>query len=227
MDNKVSIIIPKYKPKKETFLKLKKYLKENAKGMEIIEIEGKNGLANTYNQGIKKAKGEIIITLHQDCIPKDKESIFKLIEPFNDENVILTYCFIRDNDKNKKYRPFPPDGKFVAYRKSILEEVGLFNCKIFFTGGEDVELYSRLKNKGKIVFVNTEVEHFHKGYKYNLTKEKRKQNGNINGCLFRVIGFKNDRWLKALILSFVFPFSYGKEFIKGFLSGKQNYRRKK
>ncbi len=34
----VSIIIPKYKQKKEIFDKLKRYLKKNAKNVEVVEI---------------------------------------------------------------------------------------------------------------------------------------------------------------------------------------------
>jgi hypothetical protein len=50
----VSIIIPEYNPNKKLLDNLKKYLKKNAKHTQIIEIQGANGLANAYNNGIKK-----------------------------------------------------------------------------------------------------------------------------------------------------------------------------
>ena len=226
MKNKTTIIIPTYKPKKEIFDKLKKYLKENAKGIEIIEVEGSRGLANTYNKGIKKSKGEIVITLHQDCIPLKKDSIQKLIKPFENGKVLMAYSWIMEEDKKEKYYPFAPDGKFTAFRKESLEKVGFFNEKTFFTGGEDVDIWLKLKKIGKIVKVKTGLLHIHPNYKGNKTIEKRKQNGSINGALFRVWGTKNPKWLKALIICVFDPLHYGKEFWKAFSSGKQNYRRK-
>ncbi len=222
----VSIIIPKYKPKKEIFDKLKRYLKKNAKNVEVIEIEGINGLANTYNKGITKAKGNIIITLHQDCIPLEKKSIDKLIKPFEDKEVVLAYSWVMEEDKKEKYYPESPDGKFTAYRKSALKKVGLFDSKIFFTGGEDVDIWLKLKKIGKIVKVRTGVLHIHPNYKGNKTIEKKRQNGSINGALFRVWGIKNPKWLKSLIMCLIYPTSYGKYFIKAFFKRKQEYRRR-
>lgn len=221
-----TIIIPKYKPKKEIFSRLKKYLKENAQGFEIIEIDGANGLANAYNKGIKKAKGDIIITLHQDCIPLEKDAINKLVKPFKDKEVVLTYSWIMEEDVKEKYYPFVPDGKFTAFRKSALERIGLFDEKHFIIGGEDADIYLKLKKVGKIVKVDTGLLHIHLGYKTNKTKEKIKQNGNINGTLFRLWGFKYPKWHKALILCLIYPFSYGKQFIRGFINKKQDYRRR-
>ncbi len=226
MKNKTTIIIPTYKPKKEIFDKLKKYLKENAKRIEIIEIEGINGLAKTYNEGIEKAKGDIIITLHQDCIPLEKNAIKKLIKPFKDKKVILTYSWVMEEDVRKKYYPSAPDGKFTAYRKSALQKVGLFDEKHFLAGGEDIDIWLKLKKIGKIEKVDTGLLHIHPNYRGNKTLEKRRQNGSINGALFRIWGTKNPKWLKALIICVFDPLHYGKEFWKAFSSGKQNYRRK-
>ncbi len=225
-NKKISIIIPIYKPKKEVFDKLKKYLKENAKGIEVIESDGSGGLANAYNKGIKKAKGEIIITIHQDCIPLEKDAIIKIIEPFKNSKVVMTYSKIVDYDSRKKYIPFIPDGKFVGYRKNSLEKVGLFDEKTFFTGGEDVDIYFKLKKIGKIILCDTVVFHEHPKYRRLRTVEKRKQSGNLNGVLFRKYGFKFSRGIMGIFFSFRYPFSYGKYFLKGFISGKQNYRRK-
>ncbi|MDH3324463.1 MAG: glycosyltransferase family 2 protein [Candidatus Peregrinibacteria bacterium] len=224
--NYVSIIIPKYKPKKEIFGKLKKYLKKRVKEFEIIEIEGTGGLANTYNNGIKKAKGDVVITLHQDCIPLEENSIEKLIKPFKDSSVVMAYSWILDDETGQKYFPLPPDGKFVAYRKTALKKIGMFDEKTFFTGGEDVDIWLKLKKIGKITKVKTGIVHIHPGYLANKTLEKRRQNGSINGALFRVWWFKNPKWLKALTMCLRYPSSYGGYFIKAFLSGKQKYRRR-
>jgi len=225
MKMRVSIIIPKYKTNKEIFAKLKKYLHENIKDIEIIEIEGLNGLANAYNLGIKKAKGDIIITIHQDCIPLENHSIQKLIKPFENKKVVMAYSWILDDETKKQYFPLPPDGKFVAYRKKALEKCGLFDEKTFFTGGEDVDIWLKLKKTGKITKVNTGIRHIHQGYLGNKTLEKIKQNGSINGALFRVWGIKNPKWFKALVMCLRYPTSYGKYFVKAFYYRKQEYRR--
>lgn len=222
----ISIIIPRYKSDKILLNNLRKYLKENAKNIEIIEIEGSQGLANAYNRGIKKSKGKIIITLHQDCIPLEKNSVKKLVAPFKNSEIVMTYSWIFDYETKKRYFPFVPDGKFTAYRKEALEKVRLFDENTFFTGGEDVDIFLKLKRIGKIEKVNTTISHIHPGYLGNKTKEKRKQNGNINGVLFRIWGFKHPLWLKSIIMSIIHPFSYGKNFVSAFLSGKQTYRRK-
>lgn len=221
---KAEIIIPEYKPNKKLLKELIRFLKKN-KEVKITELEGLGGLAKTYNRGMKAAKSEIIITIHQDCLPLEKEAVSKLIKPFVDENVVMAYSWILDQETNKKYFPHPPDGKFVAYKKSALDKVGYFDEKTFFTGGEDVDLFLKMKNIGKIVEVDTGIVHKHVGYLGNKTTEKRKQNGSINGCLFRVWGIKNPFWWKALIMSVRYPTTYGRQFIRAFITKKQDYRR--
>ncbi|MCL6500884.1 MAG: glycosyltransferase [Candidatus Pacearchaeota archaeon] len=226
---KVTLICPLYKPNTKILNKLKEKL--NQQNLEEIPlqklfIDGKGGLAKAYNQGIKKAKGEIIITLHQDCIPKDKNFIKKMVAPFKEKNVVIATAKIKDYDTKKEYFPFPPDGKATAYRKEILKKVGFFDDKTFLTGGEDVDAYLKIRKFGELENVNTLVEHIHPGYFGNVTVEKRRQNGSINGCLFRKWGLKNPFWLKALVSCFFYPSSYGKEFLRAFFIKKQVYRRK-
>ncbi|MBN2546817.1 MAG: glycosyltransferase family 2 protein [Spirochaetes bacterium] len=222
----ISIVIPSYKPNRKYLNRLLKYLKKSKpEKTEILIIDGKNGLANAYNEGIKKARAEIIVTIHTDCLPMDKNALQKLINPFKDKKVVLTYAWIKEEDRKDRYYPEIPDGKFNAFRKSALKKVGLFDGKTFYTGGEDVDIWLKLKKIGKIVKINTGVLHSHLNYRGNKTLEKRKQNGSINGTLFRIWGVKNPKWLRALIMCLRYPTSYGKEFIKAFIKSKQNYRR--
>ncbi len=213
----VSIIIPYYKPNKELFNRTRNYIKKYAKDAEIIEIEGSAGQAKTVNKAIKEAKGEIVITLHQDCVPLEETSIEKLIKPFKDKKVVMAYSWILDDETKKRYYPIPPDSKFVAYRKSVLEEINYFDEKIFFTGGEDVDLWIKMKKLGDIVRVDTTLLHTHKGYLGNKTIGKRKQNGSINGALFRIWGIQNPKWLRALIMCVRHPTTYGLFFIRAFI----------
>jgi len=224
---KVSIIIPIYKPDKRILIKLINYLNKNKKrGCEIIKIDGRGGTANAFNRGIKHSKGEIVLIVHQDCIPKEKDFIKKMIKPFEDKEVVIATAKIKDYDTGKEYYPFPPDVKATAYRRSALNKVGGFDSKTYFTGGEDVDIWLKLMRFGKLANVNTTVEHIHPNYFGNKTIEKRRQNGSINGCLFRIWGVKNPFWWKPLIMCCIYPFDYGREFCKAFLTKKQSYRRK-
>lgn len=223
---KYSIVIPAYRPNPVLLKRLENYLKQNTDdSFEYYVIEGKNGLASAYNEGIKRAKGEIIITIHSDCVPFEQDALQKLVYPFRDKDVVLTYVWIKEEDRKEKYYPEIPDGKFNAFRKSALEKVGLFDEKVFFTGGEDVDIWLKLKKIGKIIKVNTGVLHTHPNYRGNKTLDKRKQNGQINGCLFRMHGAKNPKWLKALIMCFLHPKTYGKYFVDAYKKGRQEYRR--
>jgi GT2 family glycosyltransferase len=224
---KISIIIPTYKLNEKLFNKLKKYLNTCSKDYEIIIVDGKNGLANAYNNGINMAGGDILITIHQDCIPCENDSIDKLISPLiSDPKVIMSYSKIFDYETKRNYYPTPPDGKFVAYRKTSLKKIGMFDEKSFFSGGEDVDIFLKLKKVGKIAKVDTTAIHYHKGYLGNKTVEKRKQNGNINGALFRIWGIQNPKWFFALLFCLRYPKTYGKYFIHAFIAKKQEYRRK-
>ena len=223
---RISIIIPAYKPNIILLNRLKKYIKENTnKEFETIILDGVGGLAHTYNRGIKKAKGEIIITIHSDCVPLEKDSLKKLIKPFENPSVVLSYSKILQEDTKESFYPHVPDGKLTAFRKSALEQIKLFDEKTFFTGGEDVDIYLKLKKIGQIVRVDTLVLHTHPNYLGNKTLDKRRQNGEINGALFRIWGIKNPKWFKALTLCLKYPRTYGKYFIKSFFSKNQGYRR--
>lgn len=223
----VSIIVPVYKPNKKILDDLRKIIskQKTSFSFETLFIDGKNGLANTYNEGIKKSKGKIIVMLHQDCLPKDLYWLEKVIKPFENPGIVISSAYIIDWETNKKYFPFPPDGKSTAYLKQTLAMVGNFDAKTYFTGGEDVDLYLKMMKHGKLAKADTFVTHFHKGYLGNKTVEKRKQNGSINGCLVRIWGIKNPFWWKAIIMSIKYPTTYGKQFIRAFINKKQDYRR--
>jgi len=149
-----------------------------------------------------------------------------LVKPFKEEKVVMTYSKILQEDTKELFYPHVPDGKFTAFRKSALKKVGMFDEKTFFTGGEDIDIWLKLKKIGKVLPVNTLFLHSHPFYKGSFSIEKRKQNGSINGTLFRVWGIKNPKWFKAILMCFRYPLSYGKYFLKAFFSGKQKYRRK-
>lgn len=231
----VTIIIPTYKPDKELLKKVLKGVKEqNYEGkIEINILEG-GGLANQLNQGIKKAKTEIIVTMHQDTIPYSKDWLRKLVAPLKDEKVIassskveLPYSLWKKFDIVSKLLSAKEEGvispildsKGDAYKKSALMKVGLFDDKNYKTAGEDCDMFLKLDEIGKIATPDAKVFHFHFFNKQKrLQKELQFANGfgtyvRINkfkiGTPYLIVGF-----IKALPFLgwpvFLFRFPYKK-----------------
>ena len=199
---KVSIVIPVYKPEEEVFERLKEMLKKQTIKAEIIE-NWNMPEAKSMNTGIKKAKGEIIVTLAQDCIPENKYWLEKLIKPLKDKNIMatisdlylpewywkkysfLTRIFTISDRKDKKNGM---DARACAYRKKDLIEVGLFNenPKVI---GIDADLAVKLESKGKFFRPEIKVFHLHKSENSKDVIKKMYTYSEGNGKLIRQVGW--------------------------------------
>ena len=204
MTSKVSIVISVYKPEKEVFDKVKEMLKKQTIKAEIIETWNMPE-AKSMNSGIKRAKGDIVILLSQDCVPEDEFWLEKLIKPLENKEVIATtsdlylpewywkkYPFlVRILTLNERLIRFPTmDARACAYRKKDLEDMGLFNEDPRIIAVEH-EIYLRLKEKGKIVRAEVIVNHLHR---FNNLKEIIKTIYNYsesNGKVIREDGTKS------------------------------------
>ena len=72
----VTIIIPIYNPDKEIIKKVDDAIKnQEYKGKITVLKLQKGGFGATFNYGLKKAKTEIVISLHQDCVPSSKTGL--------------------------------------------------------------------------------------------------------------------------------------------------------
>jgi len=213
MDN-VTIVIPIYKPDKEILKKVDKAIKNqdyNGK-IKVLKIQ-KGGFGATFNYGLKKAKTEIVVSLHQDCVPSSNDWLKKLVDPLKDKEVIasvskveLPFEFWNKFDVVGKIlsakeqgilTPFL-DEKGCANKKSALLKVGLFNTKQFATAGEDFDMYIKLNKIGKIAYPDIKVIHYHKHtWKNRITKEL--QLSNSFGTLVRIYGTKMPRWYVGIL----------------------------
>ena len=231
----VSIIIPTYKPDKKMMFEIKQSLeKQKFNGKYELLIENKGGLAENMNRGIRKAKNEIVITLHQDCLPVGRNWVEKLTAPLKDKKYVasvsdveLPYSLWKKFDNvakvlsYKEQRVLTPllDEKGCAYRKSALIKAGLFNDKDFRTAGEDFDIYIKLSKEGKIAYPHSKVIH----YNYYSTKSRLKKEYQLAegfGTLVRIYGKKMPKWwigfMKSIpIMGWLFLF-------KGFLSLPKN-----
>ena len=211
----VSIVIPIFNPDRTILRKLLQSVKgQKFKGkFEILEIEKNMGFAKKINLGIKKSKYNIVVELPQDCIPSNKYWLRDLVEPFKNKNVIASVSKVRlpdslwksfslfakaANIKEKGVIVSLLDGKGSAYRKNILKSVNYFDEKSFRTGGEDLDLYMKIKEKGIIAYPKAEILHYHPTT-YIKRLKKTRQYANGGGTIFRIHGLKMRRWHYFLI----------------------------
>ena len=190
---KITVIIPSKGNYNQEHSKI---LKKDYRDIKIIVIE-KRYIAEAYNIGIREAKTDIIITFHEDCLPKTKFFFKKLIEPLSDSKCVASMAKVYDYYSHKKYYPLL-DGKATAYKKSILAKVGYFDEKTFKTGGEDFDIYMKLKKHGYIAYPECTIIHKHKNHKNQI---KTNQIARANGVLFRKYGFYLPNWHKCILLA--------------------------
>jgi len=184
--------------------KVQDIIKKKGKKVRIIKNSSNLGLAGSLNRGIKEAKGEIIVTLLADCLPKDEKWLASLIKPFKDPRVVAVGSRVKnDNETFNKFNPLvkdlmqdrqgylkPLDEKGCAYRKHSLEKVGLFDSKHFKTAGEDFDMSYKMSKIGKVVKGNEPyVIHIHP---LNLEKVYRRSASYARGAgvLFRIYRYK-------------------------------------
>jgi glycosyltransferase involved in cell wall biosynthesis len=142
----------------------------------LIQNEKQKGLAAAYNEGTKAAKGDLIVTLHQDVV-LENDSLENLVVPFGGQEVaVSTHRVAHPMEIWNKYNFWQKcffarqagktqsgiDGKFDCFRKSALEKAGLFDEIHFRTAGEDGDMVYKLGHIGKIIFTKAKIVHLHK-----------------------------------------------------------------
>lgn len=216
----VNIIIPVHNPHKKLIEEIERRIQEQTfKGsVKIIKIRGL-GLANAINEGIKKSDTDIVVTLHQDCVPSTKDWLENLIIPLKNKEVVASvsrvelpfkfwekFDFLGKIMSAKEQRIITPllDEKGCAYRRNSILKVGMFNGKMFRTAGEDFDMYLKLKSLGKISYPSgAKVYHMHRhSAKQRIKKERQLSEG--FGVLFRTYGRKVPSWEIGIVKAIPF-----------------------
>lgn len=225
----ISIVIPVYKPEKRVFERVKEMLKKQTIPSEIVETWDMPE-AKSMNVGIRQAKGNIIITLPQDCVPENEFWLEKLIKPLkNKKNVgvvsdlhlpeeywkgydFLTRIFTISDRKDKKPGM---DMRGTAFRKEDLIQIGLIDedPKII---GIDGDVYTKLSIRGKFVRANVRILHLHnqknfkevikKVYTYSEGNGKFVKGGEMNLFNIWVRIMKATPLFGAIFFIYGFPF---------------------
>ncbi len=209
---KISVVIPVYKPEKKILDMIKENLgKQSVKPFEIIE-NWNMPEAKSMNTGIKKAKGNIIVTLDQDCLPEDEFWLEKLVKPLEEKRVVAvvsdlylptwywnTYPFFtRILTLNERVIKYPTmDARGCAYRKRDLIKAGLFNEDPKVIAVES-NLYHNLKKMGEIVRSGGMIYHLH----YLNNKKKMRLDYNYafsNGRVIRKEMFKDKIFFRRIL----------------------------
>lgn len=175
---------------KKNLLKIKKIIINHPKSI---------GLSNSYNDGIKRTTGDLIITLHADIILK-KNAISLLTVPFVQKNVVASYHQIIHPKKIwQKYNFWQKvffdrkigltisglDGKFDCFRRKDLLAIKMFDSKTYFRAGEDHDIFIKLQKRGKVVPTKATIVHIHsleKNFNYKKIIYKQAQYSEAQGA---------------------------------------------
>jgi glycosyltransferase involved in cell wall biosynthesis len=139
--------------------------------IKIYRGSGKQNIAMGRNEGAKLASGEILVFINADILFHDINEFFRYVEKhFTDEYIALT-CFVKifpeeettpDKLFHVVYNNFfmllnnigggMGRGECQIVRKEAFQKVGGYNEEM--AAGEDLDLFRRLKQLGKILFSN-------------------------------------------------------------------------
>lgn len=204
----ISVIIPVYNASTTVKISLDSLRKQNIKVKEVIIVDNASlddsvlviedykkkvkdlniiilkqsktrSVASSLNMAIKKARANLILSMHSDSSLPTKMEIERLIQPFkNDMNVVATYSYVLHPEQIWKTYNFWEkcqssrvmgkkipglNAKFDCYRKNVIWKLGGFDDKNFdkYGDGSDADIHHRLKKVGRVVLSEACVVHLH------------------------------------------------------------------
>jgi glycosyltransferase involved in cell wall biosynthesis len=188
----------------------KDYSKNATVPIKVVSKKENTGVGSSYNLGVSKSKSKFIVLLHSDSCPASPTELTKLITPLlASANVVASYpTAIVPKDVWETYNFWQKyrftrllgkevgfNGKFDCIRKDTFDKVGGFDEVRFARdeaiGGEDADLFLRLKKYGELVHTDAEVIHYHYlGSEYSMQDHMRtrKMLARTYGRLVRVQG---------------------------------------
>jgi glycosyltransferase involved in cell wall biosynthesis len=144
-------------------------LKQFSHHISIIS-EKDEGIYDAMNKGIRASTGDIIGILNSDDVYADPEVISKMAEVFRDPSVQCCYADLKYTDarnstritrtwKSGNYKPdsfywgwMPPHPTFFV-RKSVYDQVGLFNTKMRSAADYEMMLRILVKHHMKAAYI--------------------------------------------------------------------------
>jgi glycosyltransferase involved in cell wall biosynthesis len=207
-----SLIIINDNSHDESLRLIKEYAKQSSYKVELINHNTSKGLANGYNEGIEHAKTPFVITMHQDMVIQGDNSFKKMLQPFDDPDVVVTYpvvlhprsvwqsynfwqkcLFSRFVDKELPMLT----GKFDCFRKSYLKSVGYFDSHTFRTAGEDSDLKVKISKDSKKSVCSgvraVHLQYIESNFSFKKLLRKEAQLAEAQGVILRRYGLRNPK----------------------------------
>ena len=160
-------------------------------GIRLVELHSNTGFAYAVNRGIEAAQGEYVLLLNNDTIVfpnfvknqykmiKGKPDVFscsalmiqngnhELVDDAGDELAALGWGFAPDRDKPVSgcmvaHEVFSSCAGAAIYRKSVFDEIGLFD-ESFFAYLEDMDIGYRARLAGFRNLYNPYAKVYHLG----------------------------------------------------------------
>lgn len=137
-------------------------LSEKYDDLRVINLEKNRGYAFALNEGLKNAKGEVVVSIDADCILKEG-SLERVRETFSDDEVGAFFGEVKVGNEgihptyarvakleDEKYRY---GGAFMGFRKKLLAQSGGFSTTGGGWSGTDDEIKARAqKQKWGVVY---------------------------------------------------------------------------
>lgn len=222
---------------KELFDKINQYIKiKGIKNTVQIFNHENRGLSHSRNIGIQNSKGSVVAFIDDDAVPSPNW-VKSIIETFKEDEIGAVTGEVIPLWEFKEMSWFPKElfwmiscsfenisspkmevasgfGVNMAFKKKLILDLGMFNTDLGINGkkwqgGEDSDMFLRIREFGKKVVFNSETKVFHKVYAHRIYLKnilKRAFNGGLS-----IVFMKNMRaydltienaYLKRLLLEF-------------------------
>lgn len=137
----------------------------------LLSLPAQAGAAAARNAGLKRAKSELVFFLDADCVA-DRQWITSGCRSFDDPSIVgvegsIHYEIASPTFRHRvpvnpfynfdEVRPINAEGRDyaaanVAYRRSVLAQIGGFDARNFPSGREDTDLGLRARRRGLVRF---------------------------------------------------------------------------
>ncbi|MGI8967459.1 MAG: glycosyltransferase family 2 protein [Limisphaerales bacterium] len=176
-------------------------------GVRYFKNPNDIGLGGDINFGAQFAGGDFLLIVQQDCLPESDCTIEKLFEALTPDRVAATCTVNLPREIWERYNFWGKilmsrwigdvqqgvSDKFDLMRTKIFRKINGYDTVRFTAGGQDMDLYMRLSQQGKVYIHSARVLHLHNQSKKTSGKEvftKHFQLAESFGALFRKWGLQ-------------------------------------
>lgn len=156
-------------------------------GYAAIRNDSNLGFPVAVNQGIRAAKGDVIVLLNNDCIvtPGWSAKLLKHLEAFSIVGPLTNYCACLQRETVPIYRDQPNldrvaigwsldhagqsvevnwvIGFCMMFRRSLFDEIGPFDESLWPSSGEEIDFCLRARKAGHRIGIARDVYVHHEG----------------------------------------------------------------